>query len=120
MIDVTTLPPEQVKALQQPHATATPCGCNECRRERSLARVKADLDAGYYDQDHVIAAAAHDLAKSGDVSAVLGDARPAPSGERRDLAEADGDTLTQRIAKGMSEDAERIEWDKNHDGDRFE
>jgi hypothetical protein len=50
MIDVTTLPPEQIKRLQTP-AQGSPCGCNECRRQRVLDRIKADVQSGAYRDD---------------------------------------------------------------------
>jgi hypothetical protein len=50
MIDVTTLSPEHIKRLQTP-AQGSPCGCNDCRRQRVLDRLKADVQSGAYRDD---------------------------------------------------------------------
>jgi hypothetical protein len=92
MIDVTTLPPEQIKRLQTP-AQGSPCGCNECRRQRVLDRLKADVQSGAYRDD------GPELDASLDKLQAAIDAAKAPE---------------------TNVEHERAEWDRTNTADRFE
>jgi hypothetical protein len=50
IVNIDRLPPAEVKRLQTP-AQGSPCGCNECRRQRVLDRLKADVQSGAYRDD---------------------------------------------------------------------
>lgn len=50
MFDLSTLSPDDVKRINAP-AAGSPCGCEECKRKRSISRLKDDIAAETYDTD---------------------------------------------------------------------
>jgi hypothetical protein len=101
IVNIDRLPPAEVKRLQTP-AQGSPCGCNDCRRQRVLDRLKADVQSGAYRDD------GPELDASLDKLQAAIDAAKAP------------ETLAESMHKPDLAERERAAFDELNDGDRWD